>query len=104
MRPACWPSGTTWRLHPLSHFAAEIPGDQQAGPALWPAHFDAGMTAAAISHAASPFDDHIADPYLYAGPHDDLPPGGPAFWNAPFGAVRIFGHRRHRGGGGGLVR
>ena len=49
------------------------------------------MTAAAISHAASPGDDHITDPYLYAGPHDGLPPGGPAFWNAPSGAVRIFG-------------
>ncbi len=75
----------------LSRFAAEIPGDQPAGPALWPAHFDTGMTAAAISHAASPGDDHITDPYLYAGPHDGLPPGGPAFWNAPSGAVRIFG-------------
>ena len=74
----------------LSRFAAEIPGDQP-GPALWRAHFDAGMTAAAISHAASPGDDHITDPYLYAGPHDGLPPGDPAFWNAPSGAVRIFG-------------
>jgi len=88
---------------PLSRLAAEIPGDNPAGPVLWPAHFDAGMTAAAISHAASPGDDHITDPYLYAGrtmacrratrrsgtpvrgrPH--LRPG------------------RHRGGGGGLVR
>ncbi len=76
---------------PLSRFAAEISGDKPAGPVLWPAHFDAGMTAAAISHAASPGDDHITDPYLYAGPHDGLPPGGPAFWNAPSGAVRIFG-------------
>ena len=49
------------------------------------------MTAAAISHAASPGDDHIADPYLYAGRHDGLPPGGPAFWSAPSGAVRVFG-------------
>ena len=75
----------------LSRFAAEIPGDKPAGPVLWPAHFDAGLTAAAISHGASPGDDRIADPYLYAGPDHGLPPGGPAFWNAPFGAVRIFG-------------
>ena len=61
------------------------------GPALWPAHFDAGMTAAAISNAALPGDDHITDPYLYAGPHHGLPPGDPAFWNAPSGAARIFG-------------
>ncbi len=25
-----------------------------------------------------------------AGPHHGLPPGDPAFWNAPFGAVRVF--------------
>jgi hypothetical protein len=25
------------------------------------------------------------------GPHEGPPPGGPAFWNAPSGAVRIFG-------------
>jgi hypothetical protein len=76
---------------PLSRFAAEIPGDKPAGPVLWPAHFDAGMTAAAISYGASPGDDHITDPYLYVGPHDGPPPGGPAFWNAPSGAARIFG-------------
>jgi len=49
------------------------------------------MTAAAISHGASPGDDHSTDPYLYMGPHDGPPPGDPAFWNAPFGAARIFG-------------
>ena len=75
----------------LSRFAAEAPGDQPAVRVLWPAHFDAGMTAAAISYGASPGDDHVADPYLYVGPHGGLPPGDPAFWNAPFGAVRIFG-------------
>ena len=75
----------------LSRFAAEALGDQPAVRVLWPAHFDAGMTAAAISYGASPGDDHVADPYLYVGPHGGLPPGDPAFWNAPFGAVRIFG-------------
>jgi hypothetical protein len=74
----------------LGRFAAETPGGKPAGPVLRPEHFDAGMTAAAINYGASPGDDHITDPYLYAGPHDGPPPGDPAFWNAPFGAVRIF--------------
>ena len=45
---------------------------------------------ATINYGASPGDDHIADPYLYVGPHDGPPPGDPAFWNAPFGAARTF--------------
>ena len=44
----------------------------------------------AINYGASPGDDHIADPYLYVGPHAGPPPGDPAFWNAPFGAARTF--------------
>jgi hypothetical protein len=75
----------------LSRLAAEIPGDQPTAPVLWPEHFDVGVTAAAINYGASPGDDHIADPYLYVGPHDGPPPGDPAFWNAPFGAARTFG-------------
>jgi len=75
----------------LSRLAAEIPGDQPTAPRLWPEHFDVGLTAAAINYGASPGDDHVADPYLYVSPHDGPPPGDPAFWNAPFGAVRIFG-------------
>ena len=74
----------------LSRLAAEIPGDQPTAPVLWPEHFDVGMTAAAINYGASPGDDHVADPYLYVGPHDGPPPGDPAFWNAPFGAARTF--------------
>ena len=74
----------------LSRLAAEIPGDQPTGPVLWPEHFDVGMTAAAINYGASPGDDHVADPYLYVGPHDGPPPGDPAFWNVPFGAARTF--------------
>ena len=27
---------------------------------------------------------------LYVGPQDGPPPDDPAFWNAPFGAVRTF--------------
>jgi hypothetical protein len=72
----------------LSLFAAEIPGDQPGPAVLWPEHFDVGITAAAINYGASPGDEHVAEPYLYVGPHDGPPPGDPAFWNAPFGAVR----------------
>jgi len=75
----------------LSRLAAEIPGDQPGAVVRWPEHFDAGMTAAAISYGASPGDDRIAGPYLYVGPHAGPPPGDPAFWNAPFGAARTFG-------------
>jgi hypothetical protein len=74
----------------LSRFAAEVPGDCPSAAVLWPEHFDIGITAAAINYGASPGDDHIADPYLYVGPHDGPPPGDPAFWNAPFGAARTF--------------
>jgi hypothetical protein len=56
---------------------------------LWPEHFDVGITAAAVNYGASPGDEHIAEPYLYAGPHL-RPPGDPAFWNAPFGAARTW--------------
>ena len=74
----------------LSRFAAEIPGDKPTTPVLWPEHFDVGMTAAAINYGASPGDDHVIDPYVYVSPHDGPPPDDPAFWNAPFGAVRTF--------------
>ena len=72
----------------LRGFAAEIPGDQPTAPVLWPEHFDLGITAGAINYGASPGDAQVADPYLYVGPHGGPPPGEPAFWNAPFGAVR----------------
>lgn len=75
----------------LSRLAAEIPGDEPGGVVLWPEHFDVGMTAAAINYGASPGDDHVPDPYLYASPHAGPPRGDPAFWNAPFGAARTFG-------------
>lgn len=74
----------------LSRLAAEIPGDKPTALVLWPEHFDVGMTAAAINYGASPGDDHVADPYVYVGPHGGPPLGDPAFWNAPFGAARTF--------------
>jgi hypothetical protein len=75
----------------LRGFAAEIPDDQPTAAVLWPEHFDLGITAGAINYGASPGDIHVADPYMYVGPHDGPPPGDPAFWNAPFGAVRTIG-------------
>jgi len=72
----------------LRRFAAEIPDDHPTAAVLWPEHFDLGITAGAINYGASPGDAQVADPYVYVGPHDGPPPGDPAFWNAPFGAVR----------------
>jgi hypothetical protein len=74
----------------LSRFAAGVPGDQPGPIVLWPEHFDVGITAAAVNYGASPGDEHIAEPYLYAGPHGGPPPDDPAFWNAPFGAARTW--------------
>jgi hypothetical protein len=74
----------------LSRFAAGIAGDEPSSVVLWPEHFDVGITAAAVNNGASPGDDHIAEPYLYAGPHGGPPPGDPGFWNAPFGAARTW--------------
>jgi hypothetical protein len=72
----------------LSTFAADVPADEPSAAVLWPEHFDLGITAGAVNYGASPGDAQCPDPYLYAGPHDGPPPGDPAFWNAPFGAVR----------------
>jgi hypothetical protein len=72
----------------LRGFAAEITEDQPTAAVLWPEHFDLGITAGPINYGVSPGDTQVADPYLYVGPHDGPPSGDPAFWNAPFGAVR----------------
>jgi hypothetical protein len=72
----------------LRDFAADIPDDQPTAAVLWPEHFDLGITAGPINYGVSPGDTQVADPYAYVGPHDGPPPGDPAFWNAPFGAVR----------------
>ena len=49
-----------------------------------------GITAGPVNYGASPGDGHIAEPYVYVGPHDGPPPVDPAFWNVPFGAARTF--------------
>ena len=72
----------------MSQFAAGLPGGPPTAAVLWPEHFDLGITAGAVNYGASPGDGYCPVPYLYASPHDGPPPGEPAFWNAPFGAVR----------------
>ena len=70
----------------LVAFAAAVPGDEPSSAQLWPEHFDLGISAARVNYGVSPGDVHIAEPYLYVGPHDG-PPQHDDFWNAPFGAV-----------------
>jgi hypothetical protein len=70
----------------LRRFGAQVAGKAQQ-PVLWPEHFDIGITADAVNYGASPGDQHVAEPYLYVGPHAG-PPQRDEFWNASFGAVR----------------
>jgi hypothetical protein len=70
----------------LRRFWRNITGAEQQ-PVLWPEHLDIGITLDAVNYGASPGDEHIADPYLYVGPHAAVPPADD-FWNAPFGAAR----------------
>jgi hypothetical protein len=63
---------------------------------LWPEHFDIAVDVAArpdrrANLGGSPGDGFHADPYAYVGPWTDDRPGGPEFWNAPFGAVLGYG-------------
>lgn len=78
----------------LDHVCAGLPAAAAPGVVqLWPEHFDLA------THIALPGGDHANlgaslgdassdDPYLYVGPWSDARPGGPGYWNAPFGAVR----------------
>lgn len=70
----------------LRRLSAEI-GVSPHEPILWPEHFDIGITVASVNYGASPGDDHLAEPYLYVGPHAG-PPVRDEFWNVPFGAAR----------------
>jgi hypothetical protein len=72
----------------MSGFAAEFPDEEPGAAVLWPEHFDLGITVGSVNYGASPGDGHCADPYVYVSPHNGPPPGEPAFWNAPFGAIR----------------
>jgi hypothetical protein len=65
-------------------------------PRLWPEHFDLAVEAGLgggdrVNLGGSPGDGFSAEPYVYVGPWSSARPGDPAFWNAPFGAVRTRG-------------
>jgi hypothetical protein len=72
----------------LSSLVAEISAEQPSEPAIFPEHFDLGVTAGPVNYGFSPGDDAIPAPYVYIGPHDAL--GDDPFWNAPFGAYRTW--------------
>jgi hypothetical protein len=62
-------------------------------PRLWPEHFDVAVETDAapgvrVNLGGSPGDAGHPEPYLYVGPWTADRPGDPAFWNAPFGALR----------------
>ena len=62
-------------------------------PRLWPEHFDVAIEAQAsaarrVNLGGSPGDGFCDEPYLYVGPWTADRPGDPAYWNAPFGAMR----------------
>lgn len=61
---------------------------------LWPEHFDGATTVVTgpddldrANLGASAGDEGHPEPYLYVGPWGAERPGGPAYWNAPFGAT-----------------
>jgi hypothetical protein len=55
--------------------------------ALWPEHFDVGITRNEANYGVSAGDGFLAVPYAYVGPWSRDGLSGP-FWNAPFGAAR----------------
>jgi hypothetical protein len=56
-----------------------------AGPVLWPEHFDLGISMDEVNYGVSPGDSYLGEPYAYVGPF--VRRAG-EFWNAPFGAAR----------------
>jgi hypothetical protein len=55
--------------------------------ALWPEHFDLGISRNEVNYGVSPGDGFIEAPYAYVGPWSRDGLSGP-YWNAPFGAAR----------------
>jgi len=55
--------------------------------ALWPEHFDVGVSQSEVNYGVSPGDGFLEVPYAYVGPWSRDGLIGP-FWNAPFGAAR----------------
>jgi hypothetical protein len=64
--------------------AAFAPNETRA---LWPEHFDVGVSRNEVNYGVSPGDGFLEVPYAYVGPwsRDDLTD---PYWNAPFGAAR----------------
>ena len=72
--------------------AALAPTATPATVQLWPEHFDAATSVTTgsgerVNLGFSVGDDFEAGPYAYLGPWSAGRPGGPGYWNAPFGAV-----------------
>jgi len=55
--------------------------------ALWPEHFDVGVSRNEVNYGVSAGDGLLEVPYAYVGPWSREGLSGP-FWNAPFGAAR----------------
>ena len=72
----------------LAELAAEVLDEGPSAPAIFPEHFDLGITAGRVNYGFSPGDETSAAPYAYVGPHET--PRADAFWNAPFGAYRTW--------------
>ena len=69
------------------------PAAEPATIQIWPEHFDAATNVLTpdgdrVNLGFSPGDGYEPEPYLYVGPWSAERRGDPAFWNAPFGAVR----------------
>jgi hypothetical protein len=55
--------------------------------ALWPEHFDIGVSRNEVNYGVSPGDSFLGVPYAYVGPWSRNGLTDP-YWNAPFGAAR----------------
>lgn len=69
----------------LRRWSDEIAADEPSAPKLWPEHLDLAVVAAAVNYGVSPGDAAHPRPYLYIGPHGDVPTDDD-FWNASYGA------------------
>jgi hypothetical protein len=84
-----------WRV--LDTVASQLPAEwTQSTVQLWPEHFDVGTSldfgrgdgdGDGVNLGFSAGDAFSEEPYAYVGPRGMERPGGPGFWNAPFGAL-----------------
>jgi len=92
-----WLSAAWSGLDSILAGASQAPQATPARIQLWPEHFDAGTNVGVgpgaddrVNLGISLGDGFSPEPYLYGGPWSTDRPGDPAFWNAPFGAVRTY--------------